>query len=133
MLAMLSSGGEKIDGGSSVFMDTDSVAIVTGPEHGQINPESLTGQPVGVTPLSHAEVEEIVAKFERLNPYDRNTVHTSILKVEAENKPLGEDERALSYDPKTKEFSDIQGSDLKTGLRFYIPILSPRNVMPYSM
>ena len=70
-------------------MDTDSVAIVTGPEHGQINPESFTGEPVGVTPLSHAEVEEIVAKFERLNPYDRNTVHTSILKVEAEIEPSG--------------------------------------------
>jgi hypothetical protein len=57
-------------GGSYAFCDTDSLFI---------------------TGLEHAEVDEIIAQFELLNPYDRELIPGSILKLE-------EDE---NFDPET--------------------------------
>jgi hypothetical protein len=76
-------------GGSYVFCDTDSLAIVSS-EHGGLVPcpggayQTADGQ-AAIRALSWAEVDGIVARFAALNPYDRSAVPGSILKVEAEN------------------------------------------------
>ena len=76
--------------------DTDSMAIVAS-EHGGL--VACPGGPYltkdgceAVRALSWEEVDEIVALFDRLNPYDRAAVKDTILKVELDN-----------YDPETKE------------------------------
>jgi hypothetical protein len=62
-------------GGTYLFCDTDSAAIVS-TEHRQQIPMPDGAAPI--TALSHREVDEIVQRFEKLNPYD---LKGSILKV----------------------------------------------------
>jgi hypothetical protein len=76
-------------GGSYVFCDTDSMAIVA-TELPRIIPcrsgNQLTEErEEGIKSLSWEQVEGIVRKFELLNPYDKKLVPGSILKVENEN------------------------------------------------
>jgi hypothetical protein len=74
--------------GTYGFCDTDSSSIVASKDGGFI---PCPGGPyVGdggamVSALSYADVDEIVAKFEKLNPYDRSAVRGSILKIEDVN------------------------------------------------
>lgn len=81
-------------GGTYSMEDTDSMGIVA-TEHGGVIPcpggnrRTDDGQ-AGIKALSWKQVNQIVTKFERLNPYDRDAVPGSILKVEADN-----------FDPKT--------------------------------
>lgn len=70
-------------GGSYAFCDTDSMAIVATRHGGLVG--CPTGSDTAITALSWADVDEIVAKFARLNPYDQTIVPGSILKVEAVN------------------------------------------------
>lgn len=76
-------------GGSYVFCDTDSLAIIAD-EAGSLHScpggseRSADGR-LGVRTLSWTQVDEIVARFAALNPYDRTAVPGSILKVEEEN------------------------------------------------
>ncbi len=72
-------------GGTYLMCDTDSMAIVAS-EHGGL--ASCKGGDVrmpdgsdAVRALSHEQVRHIVARFESLNPYDRNLVPGSILNV----------------------------------------------------
>jgi hypothetical protein len=80
-------------GGAYAFMDTDSAAIVSTEEGGLVKCAgggSLT--PDGIEAcrsLSWAEVEEIRARFESLNPYDRDLIPGSILDLEEENYSVG--------------------------------------------
>jgi hypothetical protein len=65
-------------GGSYLFCDTDSAAIVSAKNRQQVP------MPDGaklITALSWIEVQQIVDKFEPLNPYDRSLVSGSILKI----------------------------------------------------
>jgi len=65
-------------GGCYAFCDTDSLAVVASEKGGMLDG-------VGVHALSWSEVDEIIAHFRALNPYDRRAVPNSILKLEKEN------------------------------------------------
>ncbi len=65
-------------GGTFLFCDTDSAAIVSA-QHKQPIPMPNGAKPI--TALSWAEVQRIVDKFESLNPYDRKLIPGSILKI----------------------------------------------------
>lgn len=76
-------------GGSYAFCDTDSMAIVA------TDAEALVPCPGGgqrtengeeaIRALSFDQVEQIRARFESLNPYDRELVPSSILELEDQN------------------------------------------------
>jgi hypothetical protein len=77
-------------GGTYAMEDTDSMAIVA-TEHGGIvackggKLRTKNGEE-GIKALSWKEVRQIiVAKFEALNPYDRDVVTGSVLKIEDDN------------------------------------------------
>jgi hypothetical protein len=79
-------------GGTWAFCDTDSMAVVAA-EHGGLVP--CPGGPQRderdrecVRALSWAEVDEIVARFEKLNPYNPDLVPGSVLEIEDENYEL---------------------------------------------
>ena len=83
-------------GGTYAMEDTDSMAIVAS-EHGELIACPVRSHRTGdgreaIRALSWEQVAEVVALFERLNPYDRAVVNGSILKIEDDN-----------YDPKTKK------------------------------
>lgn len=65
-------------GGTYAFCDTDSMAIVATRNGGERIAK-------GVKALSWSQVDDIVARFETLNPYDRTLVPGSVLEIEAEN------------------------------------------------
>src|SRR5208282_5095791 len=67
-------------GGSFVFCDTDSMGIVATKTGGRVK-----CGPSESKALSWREVDSIVAQFEALNPYDRDAVPGSILKIEKVN------------------------------------------------
>ena len=76
-------------GGTYAMEDTDSMAIVSTKRGGLIpcpggSDRTEKGEPA-VKALSWKEVDSIVEKFSALNPYDRNAVPDSILKVEKDN------------------------------------------------
>jgi hypothetical protein len=82
------------EGGSYLFCDTDSMAIVASKSGGLIacdgGPHRLpSGQPA-IQALTWEQVKAIVAKFGLLNPYDRDAVRDSILKIEDVNYFDGE-------------------------------------------
>ena len=83
-------------GGTYAMEDTDSMAIIA-TETGGLVPctggaeKTKRGIPA-IKALSWAQVVEVVKRFAALNPYSRDAVPGSILKVEDDN-----------YDPKTKE------------------------------
>jgi hypothetical protein len=73
-------------GGTYAFMDTDSIAVVAAEAGGPIpcpgGPHRMPDGGEAVRALSFAKVEEIRARFESLNPYDRREVPGSVLQVE---------------------------------------------------
>jgi hypothetical protein len=75
-------------GGSFVFADTDAVAIVASESGGLVpcTDGTLTtddGRPA-ISALPHADIQEIQAKLNRLNPYDRGLI-PQMLRLEDEN------------------------------------------------
>lgn len=95
MLALLENSVAQL-GGTFAMEDTDSMAIVATEEGGLVpcpgGPLNLPDGNQAVKALSWAQVRKIAKRFERLNPYNRNVVPGSILKVEDCN-----------FDPKSKE------------------------------
>ncbi|MGB8474132.1 MAG: hypothetical protein WCE61_08620 [Candidatus Acidiferrum sp.] len=93
MLALLEHSVSEL-GGTYAMEDTDSMAIVA-TQHGGIIPcnggklRTESGEP-GIQALTRKQVDQIVAKFEALNPYDRKLIPGSVLKIEEDN-----------FDPKT--------------------------------
>ena len=79
-------------GGTYLFCDTDSAAIVSSKDRRQI-PMPNGAEPI--TALSWAEVQGIVDRFESLNPYDRKLVPGSILKVHRLNRDRDKQRRQL--------------------------------------
>jgi hypothetical protein len=65
-------------GGTFLFCDTDSAAVVSA-QHRQKIAMPEGAKPI--TALSWAEAERIVDRFESLNPYNRKLVNGSILKI----------------------------------------------------
>jgi hypothetical protein len=72
--------------GSYTFCDTDSMAIVATRLGGLIpcqgGPEIDEQGRACVRALTYAQVEEIIARFERLNPYNRKIIPGSILEID---------------------------------------------------
>jgi hypothetical protein len=76
-------------GGTYAMEDTDSMAIVS-TKHGGLVPcpggNSLTGaNEQAVKALSWARVKQVVRRFEALNPYRRDIIPGSVLKIEDDN------------------------------------------------
>ena len=76
-------------GGTYAMEDTDSMAIVATRDGGPVpcpggQHKTRNGKPA-VSALSWRQVAGIIRRFERLNPYDREAVPDSILKLEADN------------------------------------------------
>jgi len=100
MLALLEYTVTKLDS-TYAMEDTDSMAIVA-TEDGGIVP--CLGGPLrtgddreAVKALSWAEVQGIAKRFEALNPYDRNAVPGSILKIENDNFDLATNKQRQIY------------------------------------
>jgi hypothetical protein len=113
-LASLTTGGARLMlallehtvrdlGGTYAMEDTDSMAIVA-TEHGGVIPcpggNEVTDSGIpGIKALSRAEVDHIAKRFEALNPYARDAIKGSILKIEDDNFDNG--------DPKSGKFRQI--------------------------
>lgn len=76
-------------GGIYAYMDTDSIAVVSTQVGGLIpvpvGKERLDGGTEAVRAISWFEMETICRKFARLNPYNREIITGSILRLEDEN------------------------------------------------
>ena len=86
-------------GGSYLFCDTDSMAIVAS-ETGGFVPciggiHCFSDGQDAIKALPWTEVLAIVAQFEKLNPYDRDAVREPMLKVEKVNFGPDGNQRAL--------------------------------------
>jgi hypothetical protein len=114
-------------GGTYLFCDTDSAAIVS-TEHRQTIP-----MPDGerlITAISWNEVDDIIREFENLNPYDRELIPGSILKVHKLNWDGNKRRRQLygysiaakRYALYTKARNDIEIVEPKAhGLGYFYP------------
>jgi hypothetical protein len=92
MLALLEHSVTQL-GGTYAMEDTDSMAIVSTKEGGTIpckgGKHSVKDGTEVINALSWRQVDEIVKKFEALNPYDRNVIPGSVLKIEDDNYDPG--------------------------------------------
>jgi hypothetical protein len=105
-LASLITGGARLmlallencvtgSGGTYAMEDTDSMAVVATERGGLIPCPSGshgTANEPAIKALSWKQVEDIATRFAALNPYDRNAIPGSILKIESDN-----------FDPKTRK------------------------------
>ena len=114
-------------GGTFLFCDTDSAAIVSAEHREQI---AMPNGADPITALSWDEVQGIVDKFEDLNPYNRKTVPGSILKIHKLNRDSNKNRRQLfgysiaakRYALYTKTEDDIQIVEPKAhGLGYFYP------------
>ena len=120
MLALLEHCVSEL-GGTYAMEDTDSMAIVA-TEHGEIIPckggklRTESGEPA-IQALTWKQVDQIVAKFEALNPYDRKLIPSSVLKIEEDN-----------FDPKTRKRRQLYC--LAISAKRYALFLLPQNGKP---
>jgi len=78
-------------GGTYVMEDTDSMAIVAMEQGGTIPCDGMA-----ITALSWEQVREISHRFVQLNPYGRDAIPGSILKIEDDNfDPLTREQRQI--------------------------------------
>jgi len=91
MLALLESSVCKL-GGTYAMEDTDSMAIVANERGGKISIPSARARNTSVQALSWKQVDAISQQFSALNPYRRDAVPGSILKIEEDN-----------FDPRTRK------------------------------
>ncbi len=114
-------------GGTFLFCDTDSAAIVSA-GHRQLIAMPDGAEPI--TALSWAEVQGIVDRFEPLNPYNRELVPGSILKIHKVNWDENKQRRQLfgysiaakRYALYTKTQNDIEIVEPKAhGLGYFYP------------
>lgn len=114
-------------GGTYLFCDTDSAAIVSSEQRQRI---AMPDGAEPITALSWAEVQSIVDRFENLNPYDRHQVPGSILKVHKLNWDKNKERRQLygysiagkRYTLYTKGQNDIEIVEPKAhGLGYFHP------------
>ena len=82
MLALLEHSVREL-GGTYAMEDTDSMAIVATEDGGTI--PCAGGKRGSVKALSWKQVDGISNRFDKLNPYGRDAVPTSILKIENDN------------------------------------------------
>jgi hypothetical protein len=79
-------------GGTFLFCDTDSAAVVSAKHRRRI---AMPDGAKPITALSWAEVQRIVDRFESLNPYNRKLVAGSILKIHKLNWDRNKQRRQL--------------------------------------
>jgi len=88
MLALLEESVSDL-GGTYAMEDTDSMAIVATKKGGLIacpgGPYKMSNGQYAIKALSWKQVDDIKNRFEGLNPYSRDAVPGSILKIEDEN------------------------------------------------
>jgi hypothetical protein len=93
MLALLEHSVTEL-GGTYAMEDTDSMAIVATKRSGIVacegGKQKTKAGNEGIQALTWTQVDEIVARFKALNPYDHKVIGGSILKIEDDN-----------FDPKT--------------------------------
>jgi hypothetical protein len=120
MLALLEHSVTQL-GGTYAMEDTDSMAIVSTKKGGTIpckgGMHSVKDGTEVVNALSWGQVDELVKKFEALNPYDRNVIPGSVLKIEDDN-----------YDPRTGKQRQIHC--LAISAKRYALFLRPNNGGP---
>jgi hypothetical protein len=113
--------------GTYLFCDTDSAAIVSAKHRQTI---AMPDGAAPITALSWNEVQSIVDRFEPLNPYDRNLVPGSILKIHKLNWDAKKQRRQLfgygiaakRYALYTKNQNDIEIVEPKAhGLGHFYP------------
>ncbi len=98
-------------GGAFAFCDTDSMAVVANETGGLIpcpgGPEPLPDGQEAVRALSWAQVEAIRERFAALNPFDREAVPGSILKLEKENydEATGQRRQLWGYSISAKRYA----------------------------
>jgi hypothetical protein len=98
-------------GGTYAMCDTDSMAVVATETGGVIacpgGPVRLPDGQEAVQALSWAQVEGIRARFTALNPYDRDAVPGSVLKLEPENRDsvAGERRQLWGYSISAKRYA----------------------------
>lgn len=126
LLAMLEQS-IKDAGGTYLFCDTDSAAIVSAKQRKRI---VMPDGAEPITVLSWAEVQSIVDRFESLNPYNRKLIPGSILKVHKLNRDRNKQRRQLfgysiaakRYALYTKSANDIEIVEPKAhGLGYFYP------------
>ena len=114
-------------GGTFLFCDTDSAAIVSTERRKRIDMPDGAKQ---ITALSRSEVKNIVGRFESLNPYDPKLIPGSILKVHKLNWDRDKKRRQLfgysiaakRYALYTKTGNDIEIVEPKAhGLGYFYP------------
>jgi len=100
MLALLEHSVREI-GGTYAMEDTDSMAIVATTQGGLSRcpggPQKMEDGSAAVRALSWKQVDQIVARFAVLNPYDRAAIPGSILKVEDDNSDPATGKRRQLY------------------------------------
>jgi hypothetical protein len=110
-----------------LFCDTDSAAIVSAKHRQRI---AMPNGAKPITALSWAEVQRIVDRFEPLNPYNRQFVPGSILKIHKLNRDHNKQRRQLfgysiaakRYALYTKTHNDIEIVEPKAhGLGYFYP------------
>ena len=99
MLALLEHSVREV-GGTYAMEDTDSMAIVATEHGGPVRcpggPERTEHGSPAVTALSWAQIDQIAVRFATLNPYDRDAVPDSVLKIEKDNfDPVSGNQRQL--------------------------------------
>jgi hypothetical protein len=93
-------------GGTYLFCDTDSMAIVASKDGGLLGGNHcLPGERGTIRALSWGQVEHIVESFKQLNPYDRNAVPGSVLKIEDVNFHNGSQRELRGYGIAAKRYA----------------------------
>jgi hypothetical protein len=120
MLALLEHSVSSL-GGTYAMEDTDSMAIVATKQGGIIpckggKLRTANGEE-GIKALTWKQVDQIVAKFEALNPYDRKVISGSVLKIEGDN-----------LDPKTGKRRQLWCAAISA--KRYALFLRPKNGEP---
>ena len=87
-------------GGHYLFCDTDSMCIFASPNGGTV---ACPNEPQ-IKALSWKQVEEIAARFESLNCYDRTKVPGSILKIEKVNFHAGKQIELFGFATSAKRY-----------------------------
>jgi hypothetical protein len=118
MLALLEHSVTQL-GGTYAMEDTDSMAIVSTKKGGAIPCEGGNVKDgIGmVYALSWDQVHKLVKKFEALNPYNRNLIPGSVLKIEDDN-----------YDPRTRKQRQLHCVAISA--KRYALFLWPKNGEP---
>jgi hypothetical protein len=114
MLSLLEHEVER-RGGTYAMEDTDSMAIVATESGGLVpcvgGPHRLSDGSAAVKALRWQDVHEMARRFEALNPYNRQIVRGSILKIEDVNFQTGQQRQVYCYAISAKRYALFERDD----------------------